>query len=105
MSQCHSIQSKFSDYLDSRLTGHEMQKIAAHLAMCRECSSEWAELKQTQSVLASLGPVPQPDDLLLRVIYGGKVQPPFDLTQLASQVHTLRGMCNDVGIQLSNTFA
>jgi anti-sigma factor RsiW len=67
MSNCHSTQSKFSDYLDSRLTGHEMQKIAAHLAMCHACSREWAELKQTQSALASLGPVPQPEDLFLRV--------------------------------------
>src|SRR6516165_6303312 len=67
MSHCHSIKSKFSDYLDSRLTGHEMQKIAAHLETCRECSREWTELKQTQSTLASLGPVPQPDDLVLRI--------------------------------------
>jgi hypothetical protein len=67
MSSCNSIQSKFSEYLDGRLTGHAMQEIAAHLETCRECSSEWKALKQAQMSLAALGPVPQPPDLLLRI--------------------------------------
>jgi len=67
MSDCGSIQMKFSEYLDGRLTGHEMQSIAAHIDDCRHCSAEWAGLKKTQIALASLGPVPQPEDLLLRI--------------------------------------
>jgi len=67
MSNCGSIQSKFSEYLDGRLTGHEMQTIAAHIDDCQDCSHEWTGLKKTQKVLASLGPVPQPPDLLLRI--------------------------------------
>jgi anti-sigma factor RsiW len=67
MSSCNSIQSKFSEYLDGRLTGHEMQDIGAHLETCRDCSLEWTELKQTQVALASLGPVAEPVDLLLRI--------------------------------------
>lgn len=67
MSGCNSIQSRFSEYLDGRLTGVEMHDIASHLAACRECSDEWAGLKQTQMALSSLGPVPQPEDLLLRI--------------------------------------
>jgi len=67
MSDCNSIQPKFSEYLDGRLTGHEMQSIAAHIESCQDCSIEWAGLKKTQMALASLGPVPQPEDLLLRV--------------------------------------
>jgi len=67
MSNCGSIQSKFSEYLDGRLTGHEMQTIAAHIDDCQHCSNEWTGLKKTQKVLASLGPVPQPPDLLLRI--------------------------------------
>lgn len=67
MSSCNSIQSKFSEYLDGRLTGHEMHGIAAHLETCRDCSVEWTELKRSQLALASLGPVPQPEDLLLRI--------------------------------------
>jgi hypothetical protein len=67
MSTCNSIQARFSEYLDGRLTGVEMQKIGAHLEGCRACSSEWTGLKQTQMTLASLGPVPQPPDILLRI--------------------------------------
>ena len=67
MSSCNSIQSRFSEYLDGRLTGLEMQDIGSHLASCHSCSSEWTQLKQTQMALASLGPVPQPEDLLLRI--------------------------------------
>lgn len=67
MSNCNSIQSKFSEYLDGRLTGHEMQTIAAHIDHCQNCSNQWTGLKKTQKVLASLGPVPQPPDLLLRI--------------------------------------
>lgn len=67
MSSCNSIQSRFSEYLDGRLTGVEMHDMASHLAACRVCSDEWAGLKQTQMALASLGPVPQPEDLLLRI--------------------------------------
>lgn len=67
MIDCDSIQPKFSEYLDGRLTGHEMQSIAAHIDDCQHCSHEWAGLKKTQMELASLGPVPQPEDLLLRI--------------------------------------
>lgn len=67
MSNCNSIQMKFSEYLDGRLTGHAMQEIAAHLETCGNCAGEWKALKQTQLSLAALGPVPQPPDLLLRI--------------------------------------
>ena len=67
MSSCSSIQLKFSEYLDGRLNGHAMQEIAAHLETCGDCAGEWKALKQTQMCLAALGPVPQPEDLLLRV--------------------------------------
>jgi hypothetical protein len=67
MSNCSLVQSKFSDYLDGRLTGIEMHGIGAHLEQCPDCSREWAGLKQTQLSLAALGPVQQPEDLLLRI--------------------------------------
>jgi hypothetical protein len=67
MSSCNSIQLKFSEYLDGRLTGHAMREIAAHLETCGDCSGEWKALKQTQMALAALGPVPQPPNLLLRI--------------------------------------
>ncbi len=67
MSSCSAVQAGFTDYLDGRLNGREMQLIAAHLDDCRDCAREWASLKETQAELAALGPVPEPEDLLLRI--------------------------------------
>jgi anti-sigma factor RsiW len=61
------MESKFSEYLDGRLNGREMQQIAAHLEGCRMCDREFAGLRHAQAALASLGPVPEPKELLLRL--------------------------------------
>jgi hypothetical protein len=44
-----------------------MQLIAAHLGDCRGCAQEWDLLRETQGALSSLGSVPEPKDLLLRI--------------------------------------
>jgi anti-sigma factor RsiW len=67
MTGCKAIQKGFSEYLDSRLNGREMQLIAAHLEGCRACDREFAALRDAQASLASLGAVPEPKDLLLRL--------------------------------------
>jgi hypothetical protein len=67
MSGCGVVQARFTEYLDGRLNGREMQLIAGHLDACRDCFQEWASLRQTQASLALLGPVPEPKDLLLRI--------------------------------------
>jgi anti-sigma factor RsiW len=67
MKDCEAVQARFTEYLDGRLNGREMQHIAVHLEGCRECDREWAWLRDTQSLLAELGPVPEPKDLFLRV--------------------------------------
>jgi anti-sigma factor RsiW len=67
MNGCSTMQAKFTEYLDGRLTGREMQRIAAHLDQCRACAAEWSALRQMQSSLATLGPVAEPEDLLLRI--------------------------------------
>ncbi len=67
MKGCKAVEAKFHDYLDGRLNGREMQRVAAHLDGCRECSGEWSSLCQMQTMLAGLGPVPEPEDLLLRI--------------------------------------
>jgi anti-sigma factor RsiW len=67
MNGCSEIQAKFTEYLDDRLNGREMQFIAAHLDDCQECSREWKSLRAMQATLAALGPAPEPADLQLRI--------------------------------------
>ena len=67
MNGCNAIQVRFSEYLDGRLNGREMQEIAAHLEGCGKCSREWESLRKAQTALSSLGPVAEPKDLLLRI--------------------------------------
>ena len=38
MNDCRDVRSGFTEYLDGRLSGNEMQGIAAHLDGCRECA-------------------------------------------------------------------
>jgi anti-sigma factor RsiW len=67
MNGCEAMQARFSEYLDGRLNGHEMQQIAAHLDECNGCNREWDSLREVQQSLGMLGPVPEPKDLLLRI--------------------------------------
>ena len=67
MNDCEAMQARFSEYLDGRLNGREMQQISAHVSECRDCNREWDSLRQVQQALGALGPVPEPKDLLLRV--------------------------------------
>lgn len=67
MNGCGAMKAKFSEYLDGRLTGQEMQRIAAHLDGCADCATEWTSLRAVQTSLARLGPVPEPKDLALRI--------------------------------------
>lgn len=67
MNGCNEAQAGFTDYLDGRLNGREMQKIEAHLRACPDCAGEWRSLRMVQASLAGLGPVPEPPDLPLRI--------------------------------------
>jgi anti-sigma factor RsiW len=67
MNGCEAVQARFTEYLDGWLNGREMQQVAAHLESCRECEREWESLRRTQALLAELGAVPEPEDLLLRI--------------------------------------
>lgn len=67
MNGCSAVQERFTEYLDGRLNGREMQLIAAHLGGCRGCSQEWTSLRQAQASLVALGPVAEPNDMLLRI--------------------------------------
>ncbi len=67
MSSCNSMQARFSEYLDGRMTGREMQRIAAHLDGCPSCAAEFLELRRNATALAALRPVAAPEDLVLRI--------------------------------------
>jgi anti-sigma factor RsiW len=67
MNGCSDFQAKFSDYLDCRLTGLEMQSVSGHIDACFGCAAEWNALRQTHAALAALGPVAEPEDLPLRI--------------------------------------
>jgi hypothetical protein len=83
------MQTKFTEYLDGRLSGREMQRVAAHVESCKECAGDWKSLEEMQSLLAALGPVPEPEDLLLRIRVaisherGRRRQPVFQTLNLA----------------------
>lgn len=67
MNGCNEMQAGFTEYLDGRLSGREMQEINAHVEDCRACAREWESLRDVQASLALLGPVPEPADLTLRI--------------------------------------
>ena len=57
MNGCSDVQTRFSEYLDGRLTGFEMQQVSAHVDSCSDCALEWAGLRRTQTALSMLVPV------------------------------------------------
>ena len=67
MNGCSETRASFTEYLDGRLTGREMQGVSAHLDRCRDCAQEWTSLRRMQASLANLGPVKEPADLLLKI--------------------------------------
>lgn len=71
MTGCSQARSNFADYLDSRLTGHEMQRMTAHLEACSACNEEFEAERRMLSALTALGPVSgktkEPEDLVLRI--------------------------------------
>src|SRR5579862_2734272 len=89
MNGCGAMKAKFSEYLDGRLTGQEMQRIAAHLESCAGCAREWTSLRDVQASLAALGPVPEPEYLPLRIRVAvsqeraRRMQSPFHALHLA----------------------
>ena len=67
MNNCEQRQAAITDFLDGRLSGREMQEIDAHLRACPKCASELESQRDLQAALATLGPVPEPPDLPLRI--------------------------------------
>ena len=64
---CDSIRSSFSAYLDGAISGHQMQEVARHLESCEDCRQEFDGLRAMQQSLALLGPAKAPSDLGMKL--------------------------------------
>jgi anti-sigma factor RsiW len=67
VSKCADLREQFSAYLDGAVTGAVMHQIAAHLEVCSGCSAEFAEWRNAQALVSSIGPAKAPDNLGLRL--------------------------------------
>jgi anti-sigma factor RsiW len=65
--KCAHFREQFSEYLDGAVTGAVMHEIAGHLEACFGCATEFAEWRNTQSLISSIGPAKAPADLSLRL--------------------------------------
>jgi anti-sigma factor RsiW len=65
--KCPHYRDQFSAYLDGAVTGAEMHEIAAHLEVCSGCAAEFAEWRNAQSLISSIGPAKAPANLGLRL--------------------------------------
>jgi|SRR4051812_6196917 len=64
---CGQAKSLFSPYLDSELTGAQMQSLSRHLDHCERCQQQYVSLRQTQQLLGKLGRRKAPADLGLKL--------------------------------------
>jgi anti-sigma factor RsiW len=64
---CLKCRSSFSAYLDGDVSGRQMQKIAAHLESCNDCTREFAAWRAMQQSLSTLGPAKAPAALGLKL--------------------------------------
>ena len=67
MSKCAHLREQFSAYLDGAVTGAVMHEIATHLEVCSGCSSEFAQWRNAQELVSSIGPAKAPENLGLRL--------------------------------------
>ena len=64
---CKQAKAISSSYVDGAVTGVEMKGVSDHLAACADCRKEYQLLAKTQEMVASLGRVPTPPDLALKL--------------------------------------
>jgi hypothetical protein len=65
--KCEDVKGLLSPYLDGAVTGTEMQSLQEHVEGCPACMREYRLLRQTQQLLMSVGRVPEPADLGLKL--------------------------------------
>jgi predicted anti-sigma-YlaC factor YlaD len=67
VNKCAHYREQFSTYLDGDMTGAAMQEIAAHLEDCSACTAEFAQWRNAQMLISSIGPAKAPPNLSLRL--------------------------------------
>ena len=67
MKKCAQVREQFSAYLDGAVTGAAMHEIAAHLEVCSSCASEFADWRNAQLLVSSIGSAKAPANLGLRL--------------------------------------
>ena len=64
---CAQARPLFSPYLDGAVTGKQMREVSQHLESCERCCRQYVSLRQTQHLLARVGPRKAPADLALKL--------------------------------------
>jgi len=64
---CAQARPLFSPYLDGAVTGKQMRELSQHIEACERCSRQYVSLRQTQHLLARVGPRKAPADLALKL--------------------------------------
>src|SRR5579862_4113492 len=64
---CTQARPLFSQYLDGAVTGKEMRELSQHIESCEDCGRHYVSLRQTQHLLAQVGPRKAPADLALKL--------------------------------------
>src|SRR6202158_566495 len=64
---CAQARPLLSPYLDGAVTGKQMCELSQHLEACERCGRQYVSLRQTQHLLARVGPRKAPADLALKL--------------------------------------
>lgn len=65
--KCAEAKPMLSPYLDTAMTGKEMNAVSDHLENCADCRTEMAWLTSTQKLVSDLGRKQAPPELALRL--------------------------------------
>jgi hypothetical protein len=64
---CWVAKKLMSSYVDGEVTRSQLAQVDEHLHSCAECAVFYASVRQTQTLVASLGRKPPPPELALRL--------------------------------------
>jgi Putative zinc-finger len=65
--KCSVAQKLMSSYLDGEVTRSQLAQVDEHLHSCGECAALYASIRQTQTLVASLGRKAAPPEMALRL--------------------------------------